>query len=332
MKTAQITETEETEFPMKSIDTGTAFKMLDQAKDILLAGSENPSIWLYCLNQTPGGEVGGASRFELPPLGEGFRKKYFEALSKSIRHKRKYEDVVRYDGNVHEKALYWLPGDDKKVANAWEKLQSALGRIEPGWLKETDDGDRQASSPSFNGVGITCESNGKEAWFLMARPPVKTLSYAIRLFGDKMREIKQPIVTMPLQVDAIFIGETLFFLTGKVLEQLWSQEEEKKQARAAIDTITSADVLDNPGAFKEWAEDESNARRLLSFNEEKLTQIQSGKHWDVCRKFGLEATRGKLSIRDKKDAAKLVKLLSNRGMLDPFSKDGMEVSGAKKWR
>ena len=317
---------------MKAIDTGKAFKMLDQAKDILLTGSENPSIWLYCLNQTPGGEVGGASRFELPPFSEDFRKKYVEALSKSIKHKRKYKDVVYYDGNVHEKALCYLSGGDKIIANAWKMLQSALGRIEPGWLKETDDDDGQAASPSFSGVGITCESNGKEVCFLMARPPVKTLFYATCLFGNKMREIKHPIVTMPLQVDAIFMGGTLFFLTGKVLEQLLSQEEEKKQAREAIDKITSADVLDNPVAFKEWVEDESNARRLLSFNEEKLTKIQSGKHWAVCRKFGLESKQGKLSIRNKTDAEKLIKLLSNRGMLDPFSKDGMEVSGAKKWR
>ena len=37
-------------------------------------------------------------------------------------------------------------------------------------------------------------------------------------------------------------------------------------------------------------------------------------------------------ITEKNDAVKLIKLLSNRGMLDPFTKDGMEVLGAKKWR
>ena len=317
---------------MKSIDAKTVSVIFNKAKASLLAGGETLSIWLYCLNRTPNGEVEAASRFDLPPLDVSFRSKYVETLSKSIKFKRKYEDIALYDGEEGAKTLYWLPVRDGKIAKAWKQLQSVLGHIEPNWLKETLENESQVASPSFNGVGVTCESNGKEVWFLMARPPVKTLSYAIHLFGNKMREIKYPIVTLPLQVDAIYVDGRLFFLTGKVLDQLWSREEEKKQAREAIDNITGADLLDNPEQFKEWAEDGSNTRRLLGFSAEKLAQVQSGEHWGVCRKFGLQVKQGKLMITEKNDAVKLIKLLSNRGMLDPFTKDGMEVLGAKKWR
>ena len=314
-----------------TIDKQTAFEMLSTAKDSLTPPSADIQIWLYCLSRGLDGEVSGASRFSLPDLPDGFRSSYLEKLSKSIKYKRKFDDVAPYDGIGSERVLYWMRSGDKIIAAAWKKLMYPSKPIEPGWLKEITDNENDVAASSFNGVGITWTSNGKKMGLLMARPPLKALSPAIHWVGKKLREIKKPIAILPLQIDAVWVDGVIYFLTEKVRNQLWSRREEKKQAQEAIGKIIRAGVLDNPEQFEDWVDDDSNVRRLLGFNEDKLKQIQSGEHWDVCGKFGLTVNRGRLAIQNKLDAAKLVKLLSDRGMLDPFTGDRMEVNGARKW-
>jgi hypothetical protein len=49
-------------------------------------------------------------------------------------------------------------------------------------------------------------------------------------------------------------------------------------------------------------------------------------------KFGIEMKNGKRIVSKQEEVDRLIKLVTNRGMVDPFNKDAaMEVSGAIKW-
>lgn len=52
---------------------------------------------------------------------------------------------------------------------------------------------------------------------------------------------------------------------------------------------------------------------------------------EIARLFSVKLTDGKLDATDPKDAERIVKILCNRGMKDPFREEAMEVSGARKW-
>ena len=90
------------------IDNNAAFEMLAHVKESLTTPGVNNQIWLYCLNRGLDGEVSGASRFSLPDLPDGFRNDYLEKLSKSIKYKRKFDDVAPYNGIGSERVLYWM--------------------------------------------------------------------------------------------------------------------------------------------------------------------------------------------------------------------------------
>lgn len=51
----------------------------------------------------------------------------------------------------------------------------------------------------------------------------------------------------------------------------------------------------------------------------------------IANFFSVKLTDGKLDASDPKDAERIVKILCNKGMTDPFENEAMEVSSARKW-
>ena len=52
----------------------------------------------------------------------------------------------------------------------------------------------------------------------------------------------------------------------------------------------------------------------------------------ISKKFNIPLAGDKFDVRQPDAADKLVKLLCDRGMLDPFDDIPMEVSSSKKWK
>ena len=78
-----------------------------------------------------------------------------------------------------------------------------------------------------------------------------------------------------------------------------------------------------------------NPRRFVSFNEERLTALKKkAKRTSIAAKFSipLDPASGKFDTTVEGASEKIVKLLCNKGMLDPFDNDAVEVDGARQWK
>lgn len=51
----------------------------------------------------------------------------------------------------------------------------------------------------------------------------------------------------------------------------------------------------------------------------------------IAQIFNIKLSDDRFLIESDEDCTKLIKLLCQKGMLDPFTENAMEVSSAKKW-
>lgn len=84
--------------------------------------------------------------------------------------------------------------------------------------------------------------------------------------------------------------------------------------------------------FRTCASSGHNPRRFVAFNDEHLKKLEnSDDRRRLAEKFGLPLLEGKFDTTQNGVSEKLVKLLCNKGMVDPFDDLPMEVSSPRKW-
>lgn len=75
-----------------------------------------------------------------------------------------------------------------------------------------------------------------------------------------------------------------------------------------------------------------NPRKFVSFNDEHLEKLKKASNRKkVAEKFNISLDGNKFDTTKSDTSDKLVKLLCDRGMVDPFDDNPMEVAGSKKW-
>lgn len=77
-----------------------------------------------------------------------------------------------------------------------------------------------------------------------------------------------------------------------------------------------------------------NPRKFVSFNDHylnKLTNVKNRKK--IAKKFNIKLTDDSNLFDASEEGVpdKIVKLLCQKGMVDPFDDSPMEVSGTRKW-
>jgi hypothetical protein len=73
-----------------------------------------------------------------------------------------------------------------------------------------------------------------------------------------------------------------------------------------------------------YREKEGQERLLYLADKKKGKKIRDA--------FGINLSGDKLAPKTMEETERLIKMITERGMLDPFSNGAMEVSGATVWR
>jgi hypothetical protein len=75
-----------------------------------------------------------------------------------------------------------------------------------------------------------------------------------------------------------------------------------------------------------------NPRRFLCFNQQRVDDMKDAKNrCKIAKIFGITCKGGCLDLSEKGDAERFIKVVCNRGMMDPFTDDPVEVTGSKSW-
>jgi hypothetical protein len=296
------------------------------------------SVWLYRLNRGRDRECSGASSFMLP-LNDEVKKRYFAKLAHSIlgdEHGEEeglaaqWEGVEEFPSSGEEVGgqLYWMRMNDPKISGAWTHLHKQSPEVEGDWLQSLDDENRE----SVNGVGISIKQGKKVIEFLSARPPVKKLKYAFWCIGQQLTELDKPVITLPLALDAIAMGERVYFLGGNFRKQLWSREEEKRQIQANVRHVVDRHALSNPEMFEKCVLRGWNRRRMSALDKGRFDALlDGGAGSQLGARFGVRVEHGKVLTESDADVTRFVKVVTNHGMMDPFKDEPREVSGSRQW-
>ena len=165
--------------------------------------------------------------------------------------------------------------------------------------------------------------------------PVTTLKNKFAHDKGRFYEISHQVLSLRPAIDVVVIGNNIYFLT-MAGENLFNMARSYKNVcQAKVDLVVKNDIVTDTEAFTSIAVSGHNPRRFVSFNEERLTALKKkAKRTSIAAKFliPLDPASGKFDTTVEGASEKIVKLLCNKGMLDPFDNDAVEVDGARQWK
>ena len=99
-----------------------------------------------------------------------------------------------------------------------------------------------------------------------------------------------------------------------------------------ISAIKECNILTDFDAFSSIAGSGHNPRKFVSFNDSHLQKLKNANtRKKMAKKFNISLDGDKFDSKKSDTSDKLVKLLCDRGMVDPFDDNPMEVAGSKQW-
>ena len=213
-----------------------------------------------------------------------------------------FEGVTDYDGSTLNRTIYKMTTGDELISSEYLKFIEAI-----------------ANPDSVKMISI--------------QNPVTTLKHKFLRANGKFSEIPDKIISLRTIIDVLIANDTIYMLKLDG-EKLFNIERAYKSVcKTQIGNIVKSGIIIGNETFSNVASQGHNPRKFVSFNVEHLEKL--GKaivRKKISKKFNIPLAGDKFDVRQPDAADKLVKLLCDRGMLDPFDDIPMEVSSSKKWK
>lgn len=237
------------------------------------------------------------------------------------------QDVANYDGSWVERVIYKLDKNDTLIAKEYDLLLDALANPDA----EIDPLEFKARAYVMRGI-IETEEEEKPVKLISMKNPVTTLKNKFISLNGAFKEITDDVISLRKTIDVIIVDDTVYMLT-LAGENLFNMERAYKAVcREKLDNVGSCDIISNFDSFKTVATKGHNPRKFLAFNDEFLQQLTNIENRQkIAEKFKIPMIEDRFDSSCPETADKLIKILCNRGMVDPFGNEPVEVAGSKKW-
>lgn len=139
-------------------------------------------------------------------------------------------------------------------------------------------------------------------------------------------------MTLRRDIDVVIFDDTVYLLnmSGETLFHM--EHAYKGVCRTWVGDIVENEMVSNPEMFEKIATSGPHPRMFVSFDEYRYSQLKNPDTRDEhAEMFKIPINNGKIDTSNEESAKRLVKVLCNKGMIDPFKKQPVEVSGARKW-
>ena len=241
----------------------------------------------------------------------------------------KYIDLVEYDGSANGKTIYHLSGSNNLIKEEFNLLINALAIPNV----EIDPFDMRARATAVCGTFTNATDEIIPIKLISMQNPITVLKHKFLRNNGTFKEISNKVLSLRPTIDVMIIGEDIYFLT-LAGENLFNMERSYKAlCKDYIAIIGDSGILSDIEMFTNIASYGHNPRRFVSYNQkhlEKLKNVQTRKR--IAKKFSIPLkTDGKIDTSQEGVSEKVVKILCDKGMVDPFEDIAMEVSSAKKW-
>lgn len=236
-------------------------------------------------------------------------------------------DVLEYDGTAIGNVIYKMSTDNPLVKEEYEALISALSS------PDCEMNPMELSVQAYVLKGMVTVNNAEcPVKFISMQNPLTTLKNKFMQDDGSFKEIKNKVLSLKNSIDVVIVGNDIYMLTFAG-EKLFNMERVYKAiCIKKIEEITACDILVDNDTFSRIANTGHNPRRFISFNEKRLEKLKiSIQRKAMAKKFNIPLVGDKFDTTQEGTVEKIVKLLCNKGMIDPFDDIPIEVAGTKKW-
>lgn len=237
-----------------------------------------------------------------------------------------FESVTDYDGSIVDKTIYKLTTDNELISTEYPSFVEAIGNPD----SEVDPLEFSTQAYLLKGVISIC---GEELSIKMIsmQNPVTSLKHKFLCAYGTFTEISDKVISLRTAIDVVIIENTVYMLT-LAGENLFNMERAYKSVCEKQTTnIIDSNIINDAEAFSSIASCGHNPRKFVSFNESHLQKLKNtNSRKKMSKKFSIPLDGDKFDMSQPGAADKLVKLLCDRGMVDPFDDNPMEVSSSKK--
>lgn len=238
-----------------------------------------------------------------------------------------YQGIVNYDGSTVDRVIYSLPITDALIIGEYNALISAIAKPDT----QLDPLKFKAKAYVLRGI-IHIDDKDKPIKLISMQNPVTSLKHKFLSVDGAFMEITNKVLSLRTAIDVIIIDSTIYMLT-LAGENLFNMERAYKAAcEGKLEDIKACEIVTKFEIFESVAGSGHNPRKFVSFNDSYLQKLKDCTNRKmISNKFNIPTKGDLFDIEQPGAADKLVKLLCDRAMVDPFEADPMEVAGAKKW-
>jgi len=235
--------------------------------------------------------------------------------------------ITEYDGSTIDKTIYRLPSSSELIATEYDAMINAIATPDT----EIDPLEFDAQAYLLKGV-ITLDGEEKPVKLISMQTPITTLQHKFLRSNGTFKEISDKVISLRTSIDVVIIDDTVYMLT-LAGENLFNMERAyKATCSGKLTDIEQCDIVTDFSEFSSIAGSGHNPRKFVSFNDSHLQKLKSAdSRRKMAQKFNIPLDGDKFDTSTPGASEKLVKLLCDRGMVDPFDDNPMEVAGSKKW-
>lgn len=240
---------------------------------------------------------------------------------------KSFYSVLDYDGTAEGNVIYKLSGDNPLIAEEYKLLIEALANSE----EEDDPLSLKAQAYVIQGE-VSIDGEKVSVKLISIQNPITTLKHKFIYDKNTFRQIENKILNLRPAIDVLIADCMVYFFT-MAGEKLFNMERAYKAiCNDKVTMLKQSKIMADSAIFVSVAQTGHHPRMFVSFNEERFHRLKSAKERRYFAEvFQLQIKDGKFVIAKEEDADKLVKLLCNKGMVDPFEDLPVEVSGVRKW-
>ena len=239
----------------------------------------------------------------------------------------KFVHLSEYDGSANGKTIYKLNRTSPLIASEYNSLMQALANPN----SEVDPFEMKARASVLIGQ-FERDETIIPIKLISMQNPITMLKHRFMQNKGAFQELDKKVLTLRPTIDVLIYGNEvyLFTLNG---ENLFNMERSYKVLCSDyIAKVQESEIVVNIEKFSSVAGSGHNPRRFVSYNQSHLEKLKNAStRRKIATKFSIPMDGGKFDTNQEGVTEKIVKILCDKGMVDPFESLPMEVPSAKKW-
>lgn len=235
--------------------------------------------------------------------------------------------VTDYDGSTIDKTVYTLSVKNELVQSEYNNLITAIATPD----SEINPLDFKPQAYLLKGI-INIDNSDYPVKLVSMQNPITILNHKFWMRNGTFQEISDKVLSLRPTIDIVIFDDYIYMLT-LAGENLFNMERSYKAiCTTKISAIKECNILTDFDAFSAIAGSGHNPRKFVSFNDSHLQKLKNANtRKKMAKKFNISLDGDKFDSKKSDTSDKLVKLLCDRGMVDPFDDNPMEVAGSKQW-